>query len=193
VTERVDIDGLAVTLVDTAGWRSTSDVVEREGVARGEQARAVADLTLVVLDRSEPMTSEDAQLIADTTATPRLVVANKIDTAPAEEPSAPHADVAVSARTGAGIAALRAAIAGALTRGEPLRDGAGVSNVRHIALLEQARTALAAARGAAVADAPEEFVLSDLQAARARLDEIVGVRTSDDLLKHIFERFCIGK
>jgi tRNA modification GTPase len=71
---------------------------------------------------------------------------------------------------------------------------AAVSNARHIGLLEQARTALVAARDAAGAgDTPEEFVLADLQAARARLDEIVGVRTSDDVLRHIFERFCIGK
>jgi tRNA modification GTPase len=193
VTERIDIGGLAVTLVDTAGWRTTSDVIEREGVARGEQARAVADLTLVVLDRSEPLTAEDAQLIADTSAIPRLVVGNKIDTARAEQPLAPATDVEMSARTGDGVAALRAAIARALTGGEPLRDSARVSNARHIALLQQARGALAAAHAAAEADAPEEFVLSDLQAARARLDEIVGVRTSDDLLKHIFERFCIGK
>jgi tRNA U34 5-carboxymethylaminomethyl modifying GTPase MnmE/TrmE len=61
-------------------------------------------------------------------------------------------------------------------------------------LLEDARRALTAAAVAAGAgDTPEEFVLTDLQAARARLDEIVGVRTSDDVLRHIFERFCVGK
>ncbi len=64
VSERVDIEGLAVTLVDTAGWRETQDVVEREGVARSKQARDVAALLLVVLDRSEPIRCEDEELLA---------------------------------------------------------------------------------------------------------------------------------
>ena len=100
----------------------------------------------------------------------------------------------MSAKTGAGVDELRGAIVRALTGRESLRDTAAVSNTRHIALLEHARASLAAAADAsAVAGTPEEFVLADLQAARAKLDEVVGTRTSDDLLRHIFERFCIGK
>jgi tRNA modification GTPase len=206
VTERVDIGGLAVTLVDTAGWRDTLDVVEREGVVRGERARAVADLTLVVLDASAALTAEDEQLLEATVAKRRIVLGNKSDLRSAYA----CGDLQISAKTGAGIERLREAIACALTgdaRPEPsrgaraerggaesLRDTASVSNVRHIALLEQARASLAAARGAAASGAtPEEFVLADLQAARARLDQIVGRRTSEDVLRHIFERFCIGK
>ena len=103
-------------------------------------------------------------------------------------------EVSVSARTGTGVDELRGAIVDALAGREPLRDTAAVSNARHIALLEHARASLAAAADAsAVAGTPEEFVLADLQAARAKLDEVVGTRTSDDLLRHIFERFCIGK
>jgi tRNA U34 5-carboxymethylaminomethyl modifying GTPase MnmE/TrmE len=81
-----------------------------------------------------------------------------------------------------------------LTGDERLRDLAAVSNARHLALLESACTHLTAARAAAArGDTPEEFVLVDLQAARLRFEEIVGTRTSDDVLRHIFERFCIGK
>jgi tRNA modification GTPase len=77
---------------------------------------------------------------------------------------------------------------------ERLRDAAPISNTRHISLLEQCRVSLVAARDAATAaNVPEEFLLTDLQAARACLDEIVGHRTSEDVLRHIFERFCIGK
>ena len=101
--------------------------------------------------------------------------------------------VAVSAQSGAGMAALREAIVRALTASEPLRDTPAITNVRHTSLLEEARTALARARTAAEAAAPEEFIAADLQQARERLDEIVGRRTSDDVLRHIFERFCIGK
>jgi len=192
VSERVDIGGLAVTLVDTAGWRETHDLVEREGVARSKQARDVADLLLVVLDRSESLHCEDEELLAQTAARQRIVVANKSDL-PASAPPSRLERVEVSAKTGAGLDDLRRAILCALTGRESLRDAAAISNTRHITLLDQARGNLVAASASAVAAAPEEFILTDLQAARARLDEVVGARTSDDLLQHIFERFCIGK
>jgi tRNA modification GTPase len=207
VTERVDLDGLSVDLVDTAGWRSqrdvaTIDAVEREGIARGERARAVADLTLVVVDRSTAPTDEDMALLAAAALTPSLVVANKADLpAPPAAPDAsgpsralPDTAVTVSAATGAGLDALRSAIVRALTGRESLRDVPAVSNARHLTLLAQARASLIAARDALDAGGvAEEFVLADLQAARASLDEIVGRRTSDDLLRHVFERFCVGK
>jgi tRNA modification GTPase len=213
VSEAVDIDGLAVTLVDTAGWRETLDIVEREGVARSEQARGVADLVVLVFDRSEALRPEDEALLAQTTGRSRIVVANKSDLpasaptswlkpAPTTEDPAPAFSAAgcrlegidVSAKTGAGVDKLRRAIVRELTGRESLRDSAAISNARHIALLEQARAHLAAAaETSSVTGAPEEFVLADLQAARARLDEVVGARTSEDVLKHIFERFCIGK
>jgi tRNA modification GTPase len=193
VSERVDIEGLAVTLVDTAGWRETDDVVEREGVARGKQARAVANLLLVVLDRSEPIRREDEELLAQTAGRPRIVVANKCDLPASAAPSRLDG-VEVSAKTGAGVDDLRRAILCELTGRESLRDTAAISNTRHIALLEQARANLAAASEvSSLPGTPEDFILSDLQAARARLDEVVGARTSDDVLQHIFERFCIGK
>ena len=188
ITERIDLDGLAVMLVDTAGSREAVDVVEREGVSRGAQARDVADLLLVVLDAGEPMTPDDTRLLAETEGRQRLVVANKMDRGNSA------AGIPVSAATGVGLDSLRCAIVRALAEGEPLKDTVAITNIRHIALLREARESLATARHAArEAQAPEEFVLADLQAARARLDEIVGVRTSDDILQHIFERFCIGK
>ena len=190
VTEPVEIEGLAVTLVDTAGARDAVDVVEREGVARGARARDVAEVVLLVFDCSEPLTPDDRTLLEETAHRSRVLVGNKSDLAPAVElPGAIHA----SALDGRGIPEIRQAIARVLTGGEPLRDTAAVSNMRHVALLAEAREHLVRARDAAAAGSPEEFVLADLQAARARFDEVVGTRTSDDLLRHIFERFCIGK
>ena len=209
VTEQVDIDGLSITLVDTAGWRETTDVVEREGVARAVQARQVSDLLVVVLDVSEPMAEEDEQLLQQTRESNRVVVLNKSDLEStvrlkADTRSEPYVvsgfsrtgeePIHVSALTGAGVPQLRQAIVRALTGRESLRDTAVISNVRHIALLERALGSLLAAREAATAgDTPEEFLLADLQAARASLDEIVGARTSDDVLEHIFANFCVGK
>jgi tRNA modification GTPase len=105
-----------------------------------------------------------------------------------------HQVITVSAKTGAGLDDLRRAIVRELTGAESLRDAAAISNMRHVALLEQARASLVRAQSAATQDdAAEEFVLADLQEARARFDEIVGARTSEDVLRHIFEKFCIGK
>ena len=192
VTEAVEIEGIAVTLVDTAGLHDAGDLVEQEGIARATEAQAVADLVLVVLDRSQPLTEADRSLLDHTSSRRRLVVANKSDLAHAKGVDVPGA-LSVSAATGEGVDALRQAIGQSLTGDEGGRDTPAVSNIRHVALLRLALEALMRARGASVADAPEEFLLSDLQTARAHFDEIVGIRTSDDVLQRIFERFCIGK
>ena len=186
VTEVIDIEGLRVTLVDTAGLRETDDPVELEGVSRAQQAIAVADLVLRVEDRSR------ARSVVDISFGKVLYVANKIDLAPAW-----HDDraVSVSATTGAGLAELRRRIVQALDV-DLLRDRPAMTNVRHIALVDRAHEALARARAAALAEGgslSEEFVLADLTEARAAFEEISGRRAPEDLLEHIFSRFCIGK
>jgi tRNA modification GTPase len=195
VTETIDLDGLRATLVDTAGLRPTVDIIEAEGVARSKQAHAVADLTLVVLDRSQPLDADDRGVFAQTEEHQRLIVANKADLAPAWRDGAPAAAVAVSASTGDGMDELRRRIAAALDV-DLLSDRPAITNVRHIALVQQAHDALTRARTAALDDGAtlsEEFVLADLQDARSALEEVNGQRTSDDVLAHIFSRFCIGK
>jgi tRNA modification GTPase len=189
VTEVVDIDGLRVTLVDTAGLRESGDAVESEGVARARRAQDVADLILLVVDRSQPAEAADFLQSYDNK---RLIVANKADL-----PAAWTREnvVDVSALTGAGIGRLRTRIAAALDV-EPLSDRPAITNVRHIALVERAHEAMIRARSAALAaggSLSEEFVLADLQSARSALEEIAGRRTPDDLLEHIFARFCVGK
>jgi tRNA modification GTPase len=191
VAEVVDLDGLRVTLVDTAGVRPTRDVVEAEGVARARQAWDVADVVLVVLDGSAPLDALDRQLLEDTAGRRRLVVSNKADLG--GEGGAGF--LRISARTGAGLAGLRAGLARVLDV-ELRDDPPAITNLRHLALLVRAHEALSRARAAAGAGGdtlPEEFVLADLQDARAALEEISGRRTSEDVLSHIFSRFCIGK
>jgi tRNA modification GTPase len=194
VTEVVDVEGLRVTLVDTAGVRTTQDPVEVEGVARARQAGDVADLVLVVVDGSLPLDALDCQILGDTARLRRLVVVNKSDVGLVAEIQG-CAAVHVSARRGDGIGALRSAIVRALDV-EPADDPPAVTNLRHLALLERARGALLRARQTAASDGAgrsEEFVLADLQDARAAFEEISGRRTSDDVLAHIFSRFCVGK
>jgi len=193
VSEQIDIDGLAVTLVDTAGVREAVDAVELEGIARAERASDVADLLLVVLDGSEVPTEDDEHLLSRSAGRRRIVVVNKADL-PAAIVRRADVSVSVSARTGAGADELRRAIVRELTGEESLRDRAGISNMRHIALLEQARIRLVAAQQLVeTGHTPEEFVLADLQAARGYLEEVVGTRTSEELLEHIFAKFCVGK
>ncbi len=204
VTELTELHGVRIALVDTAGERSVSDAldeVEREGIERARRARSVAQLVLFVLDRSRPLTDVDKELLEETAHAPRVIVVNKIDL-----PEAWCADalrtanqllVSVSVRTGEGIDRLKTVIVDALGAGGKVeRDTAAVTNIRHIELLERARHAVNRARRA-VTDADgqlsEEFVLADLQDARHAFEEITGKRTADDVLAHIFERFCIGK
>jgi tRNA modification GTPase len=190
IIERVNLEGVVITLVDTAGAREALDIVEREGVARGEKASATADLVLLILDGSETLTANDYALLERTRERNRLVVLNKRDLG--EVADVPDA-IRVSATRGDGLVELRREMRARLTGGDSLRDTASISNIRHIALLRDARAHLVAGREAAACGRPEEFVLADLQAARARFDEVVGRRTPDDVLAHIFERFCIGK
>lgn len=194
VTEVVDIDGFRVTLVDTAGLRDTADIVEAQGVARAKQAQTIADLILLVVDRSRPLLAEDHEVISQTSDYTRLIVSNKADL-----PAAWTGEgIPVSATTGEGLDALRRRIIAALDviPGERGRDRPGISNVRHIALVQRAHDAMIRARAAAGADSAarsEEFVLADLQEARAALEEVAGRRAPGDLLEHIFARFCVGK
>ncbi len=195
LTERVEIGGVPITLVDTAGLRDASDVIEAEGVDRARRAQEVAALSVVVVDGSTPMSEDDRRLIGDQTAA-RIVVFSKSDLPRSWDPARALDNVSfvpVSAFTGEGLDALRAAIVAALIEREELRDTPAISNVRHLALVETARAAVGAAIAALSAGVTEELVLTDLAAARHALEEITGARTADDLLEHIFRKFCVGK
>jgi tRNA modification GTPase len=194
VTETVDVDGIPMTFVDTAGVRAGAvDPVEVEGIARAVAVRAVAHVILVVLDRSRALDADDRALLDRTADRRRVIVANKCDLAAAWDADALNGATAVlaSATTSQGVDRVRAALTEAA--GEPLRDVPAITNVRHVDLLAAARGALARAAAAAGSGTPEEFVLADLNEARERLEEVTGARTSDDVLHAIFARFCIGK
>jgi tRNA modification GTPase len=187
ITEVVDIEGVRVTLVDTAGLREASDLAEVEGVERSRQAVGVSDLVLQVIDNHN---------VPDVIDRGRhLIVKNKSDIEPASAAAQKAGVLAVSARTGDGLPELRHRLVTMLdTSGE--RERPDITNVRHIALVERAREALERARAAALSETgamPEEFVLADLQDARAALEEVTGRRAPDEVLTHIFSRFCIGK
>jgi tRNA modification GTPase len=186
VTETLDLEGLRVTLVDTAGLRDATDPAEIEGVERSRRAVAVADAIVHVID-------DDT--VPKAVAGNRLIVRNKSDLSLAPPPGVVAGVIAVSARTGDGLPELRERL-GHVLSAEAKRERPDITNVRHVALVERAHAALERARAASLADMgtmPEEFVLADLQDARAALEEIAGRRAPEALLAHIFARFCVGK
>jgi len=197
LTARADIDGLMIELVDTAGLRETKNEVEQEGVARTEESLRVADLAIVVLDGSRELTADDHRALRCTEHRARLVVVNKVDLPLGlPEIERPPGAIPISVRTGEGVTVLASSVSSALGHAPTLGETPRVTNIRHMRLLEQSQgalhrglEALADSRGAL----PEEFLLADIQEAIERLQEVTGRRTSDDVLRHIFERFCIGK
>ena len=195
LTERVDVNGLALTIVDTAGLRDARDQIEAEGVRRAQQAHQVAALTLVVIDGARPAQASDVDFLRGSGIA--LVVQSKADLPRAWEagvlPIPGSEVVSVSALTGAGLSELRRRIVERLTECDDLRDVPAITNIRHLSLVDDALQAVAEAGNALQGGATEELVLADLGRARAALEEITGRRTPDDLLRHIFARFCIGK
>jgi tRNA modification GTPase len=181
--EPIQIEGVPLTLVDTAGLRAPADCVEELGIERAWRELAQADLVLLVEEAGKPA----APLQGLPAAAERIVVYNKLDLAPQFMP--PAKALAVSAKTGQGLADLRAAIlaaAGWSSTGESVF----LARERHLRALEKARGHIETARREL---ARWEFFAEELRLAHAALGAITGEFTADDLLGQIFSRFCIGK
>jgi tRNA modification GTPase len=180
--ESIQIDGVPLVVVDTAGLRDSRDELERLGMQRTQQELERADLVLAVFDAAH---GRD-ELHDLPTAASLIDVYNKVDLAPGFR--APGGALAVSAKTGEGLEALRRRIleaAGWSSGGEPVF----LARERHLRALEQARSRLAAASG----EPRWEFFAEELRLAHAALGSITGEFSADDLLGEIFARFCIGK
>ena len=200
--ESLSLDGVPVVVVDTAGIRGTTDVAEAEGVERSKRALSEADLVLLVLDASRPLSSPDqdvARLVRDSRR-PALIVMNKEDL-PARIPTAraaglvPDAGIVHTCALGhRGVEPLRRTIiqeigAGSLTAGEiPL-----VSNERHREALVRAREHVRSSLEAVDDSLPSDFVSIGLHGAIIELGRITGEDATEDLLETIFSKFCIGK
>jgi tRNA modification GTPase len=186
VRESIEMAGIPIVLVDTAGLRASTDEIERIGMERTRQELQRADLVLAVVEAGET----PPQFEASFDSALRIDVYNKVDLTPQfVPPHGPHPAVAVSATTGAGLDTLQAAIlraAGWTSTGE----SAFLARERHLGALVRARTHLAAAGNE---QGRWEFFAEELRLAQAALGEITGAVTADALLGEIFGRFCIGK
>ena len=186
--EQIDIDGLAVELVDTAGLRNDPDRIEAEGIRRAREALASADAVLLIQDATD---AEHGLREALPEGVPVTVVHNKIDLS-GDAPGLVGGDVWLSAQTAEGIGALRQRIrelAGYEGRGE----GAFTARRRHIRALRRAAGHFDAGRRALDETRAGELLAEELRLSQQALGEITGAFTADDLLGKIFSEFCIGK
>lgn len=193
ISESASFDGIPVDLVDTAGIRATGDAIESEGVQRSWQSLQEADCALVVIDLSQPGAEEDDELWRRVRSDcPALLVGNKLDL-PRQREGASEL-IAVSAKTGEGIADLRERIRQRTLPGlDTLHEGSLVTNIRQERLLREALEALDRAAAGVQAEVPHEMLLLDLYEALRPLDAITGATSVDDILEQIFSTFCIGK
>lgn len=200
IEEYLDIRGLPLRLVDTAGIRETAEAVEEIGIRRARQKLEEAELVLLVVDGSQGVQEDDVRLFAAAAGKMIVVVVNKADTmgrdclAAWTRAFAGVVLLATSAKTGQGIADLEDAVYSLVTEGDGLQEpGRAVPNVRHAAALGLACEAVQRVRDGLAHDLPPDLLAIDLQMALDHLGDIVGETTTEDVLEMIFSRFCIGK
>lgn len=193
--EHLLLDGLPLTIVDTAGLRDTEDAIEREGIRRAWQALEKAELALFLVDDREGVTAADRALLARLPALPRLLLRNKCDLAghaPALDSGAEGQELRLSAKSGLGLDLLVQALKAQAGLSE-VGEGLFLARARHLDALEQAASHLAQARQRLTEGAQAELAAEELRLAQVALGRITGEQSSDALLGEIFRRFCIGK
>ena len=190
--ERIDIDGLAVELVDTAGLRDNPDRIEEEGIRRARKAMAEADAVLWIQDATEAVPEHIEEPVPE--GVPVTIVRNKIDLRD-DRPGIVEGErpvVMLSARTGEGLDALRERIRD-LAGFRDLGEGAFTARRRHLEALHDAHGHFEAGRAALRDARAGELLAEELRLSQHALGTITGEFTADDLLGRIFSDFCIGK
>lgn len=200
IEEYVNVRGVPLKLVDTAGIRETEDLVEKIGVERSRQVLNEADLILLVLNNNDVLTDEDRQLLEIVRDMEVIVLINKTDL----EATLDHEEVkrlidgkpvvSTSLIEEAGVDQLEQAIADTFfTGGIEASDLSYVSNARHIQLLNQAKQSLNEASLAIDSEMPLDLIQIDVTRAWELLGEIIGDTVQDSLIDQLFSQFCLGK
>ena len=200
IEEYVNVRGVPLRLVDTAGIRETEDIVERIGVERSREALKGADLILLVLNYGEELSPEDERLFETIQAMDYIVVVNKtdidrkIDLNRVHELAGKHRVVTTSLLKEEGVIELEEAIAALFFEGQvEANDLTYVSNARHIALLHQAQSVIEDALAAAEAGVPVDMIQIDVTRTWEILGEIIGDTVQESLINQLFSQFCLGK
>ncbi len=200
IEEYVNVRGVPLKLIDTAGIRDTEDVVEKIGVERSRKALKEAELILLVLNQSEKFTPQDQQLLTLTEGARRIILLNKTDL-PAQITSeelrsyiTDEPVFSVSVLNNEGLDQLEQAIADLFFGGKTTdKDASYLSNTRHIALLENAAYSLSEVIEGIEAGMPVDLVQIDMTRCWDYLGEVVGDSVQDELITQLFSQFCLGK
>ncbi len=203
VKAQVNLDGVVLNVLDTAGLRETEDVVEKVGIQRAWNAIELADLVLLVIDAATEKNADPYALYPELMAKIKessrvIVIQNKIDCIANKEPAIHNFDqyiaVQISANTGVGLDLLRNAIKTAIGLNNNAADsGLFMARRRHLAAIERAQQAVFRGKQQLQRSMAGELLAEELKEAQLSLSEITGKFTSDDLLGKIFAEFCIGK
>jgi tRNA modification GTPase len=197
--ERVRINDIHITIVDTAGLRHQPGEIEEHGIERTRHALAQADLALVIFDGSQPLDDNDAMLIKEVAKQKKLVLLNKsdlpqkLDETDLKELAEGPALLKLSAATGEGMDELKTALYLSTQKGKTSGEAVVITRERHRQALAQAGESLERVSQSLQEDRSEDLIAVDLNSALEHLGGILGKTFVDDLLDQIFVDFCIGK
>jgi tRNA modification GTPase len=201
ITDAININGIPVNLMDTAGIREPQNIIEKEGINLVWESLTNADVVIMMLDGSKPITDED-KIIIDKNRNGNIIAAiNKTDLPPAWEINTignlfPQEKIIlkISAKFGTGLEALKNTIIDLSGSGDDKNTGSAmITNMRHKLALEKAHRNIQAAKESITRGMSAEFASFDLREALDNLDEITGKKINDEILDKIFSSFCIGK
>ncbi|MCC8160740.1 MAG: tRNA uridine-5-carboxymethylaminomethyl(34) synthesis GTPase MnmE [Oscillospiraceae bacterium] len=200
IEEYINLDGIPLILIDTAGIRKTDDAVERIGVERSRKSIEDADFVIVVIDGSSFFDDEDTEILRATKNKKRIVLINKTDLGQSKYAEAVRAKSAgstvleISAKTGIGLRELADEIRKIYNLGEIAKsDVSVITNMRHKTALIKAGEALERTVEALDMNMPQDIASIDINIAIDALGEITGETVSDDIVAEIFHNFCVGK
>jgi len=196
IEEYVNINGVPLKLVDTAGIRETEDIVEQIGVERSKKALKEADLVLLVLNASEPLTDQDRQLLEISQDSNRIILLNKVDLPEKIEiDQLPEDHIKISVLKNQNIDQIEDRINALFFENAGLveQDATYLSNARHISLIEKAVKSLQAVNEGLALGMPVDLLQVDLTRTWEILGEITGDAAPDELITQLFSQFCLGK
>jgi tRNA modification GTPase len=193
--EYLNINGIPLKVLDTAGIRHSHDIVEQEGVRRSIAAIESADIVLVMLDGSQPLNAEDRRVLHEIKGKSAILIINKADLPrQVEKLDQMEKQVSLSCRTGEGLDSLKTMVSDLVKQGTVgSREHAWAVNQRHKTALDHARESLGNALGSIRSGLSPEFIAVDLRGALDSLGLIIGATYTEDILERIFNDFCIGK
>ncbi len=200
IEEYININGIPIKLIDTAGIRETEDVVERIGVERAKKAVDEADLTIMMIDAESGIISEDIEIFNEVRNKRNIVILNKIDISSndkikeIENYFKEYSLIKVSIKTGSGIEKIEEELTGLFNKGSlRLNDEILLTNIRHKSMIDKCMISIDSALSAYEGGMPLDMITIDIKDAAYYIGQITGESVNEQVLNEIFKRFCIGK